>query len=230
MSEELTNNQPQNTEVVNPAENPVETTTPPTEENVENTTVPTETPSDYSNVNTADEASKVLESKGLDYTAFTEEFQANGDLSPESRAKLAEAGLTGEMVDAYIEGQKAIVQRHMEDIATVVGGVEQMAAVVEWAKNNLSAEEKKSIDAVHDPAVIKIILKDLENRMNDSEGYVPQAQLQGGAGESKGDYFESMAEVEDAINDPRYSKDPVYRAKVALKLTASREAGIIEIK
>ena len=104
-----------------------------------------------------------------------------------------------------------------------------MATVVEWAKNNLSAEEKKSIDAIHDPAVIKIILKDLENRMNDSEGYLPQ-QLQGGAGESRGNYFESMAEVEDAINDPRYSKDPVYRAKVAQKLTASREAGVIEIK
>ena len=39
-----------------------------------------------------------------------------------------------------------------------------------------------------------------------------------------------MTEVEEAINDPRYSKDPVYRAKVAQKLTASREAGILEIK
>ena len=66
--------------------------------------------------------------------------------------------------------------------------------------------------------------------MNDSEGYVPQAQLQGGAGENRGNYFESMAEVEEAINDPRYSKDPVYRAKVAQKLTASREAGVLEIK
>lgn len=232
MSEEL-NNQPQNNEVTNPAENNDANTQIEADKNLENTTVETketEKTNDYSDVNTAEQASAVLESKGFDYEALTEEFQANGDLLPETRTKLAAQGITGEILDTYIEGQKAIIQRHMEDISTVVGGMEQMAAVVEWAKNNLSAEEKKSIDAVHDPAVIKIILKDLENRMNDSEGYVPQAQLQGGAGEIRGNYFESMAEVEEAINDPRYSKDPVYRAKVAQKLTASREAGVLEIK
>lgn len=229
MSEELTN-QSQNNEVTNPAENNDANTQKEADKNLENTTAETEKTNDYSDVNTAEQASAVLESKGFDYEALTEEFQANGDLLPETRAKLAEQGITGEILDTYIEGQKAIIQRHMEDISTVVGGMEQMAAVVEWAKNNLSAEEKKSIDAVHDPAVIKIILKDLENRMNDSEGYVPQAQLQGGAGEIRGNYFESMAEVEEAINDPRYSKDPVYRAKVAQKLTASREAGVLEIK
>lgn len=232
MSEELTN-QPQNNEVTNPAENNDANTQKEADKNLENTTVETketEKTNDYSDVNTAEQASAVLESKGFDYEALTEEFQANGDLLPETRTKLAAQGITGEILDTYIEGQKAIIQRHMEDISTVVGGMEQMAAVVEWAKNNLSAEEKKSIDAVHDPAVIKIILKDLENRMNDSEGYVPQAQLQGGAGEIRGNYFESMAEVEEAINDPRYSKDPVYRAKVAQKLTASREAGVLEIK
>lgn len=229
MSEEL-NNQPQNNEVTNPAENNDANTQTEADKNLENTTAETEKTNDYSDVNTAEQASAVLESKGFDYEALTEEFQANGDLLPETRTKLAAQGITGEILDTYIEGQKAIIQRHMEDISTVVGGMEQMAAVVEWAKNNLSAEEKKSIDAVHDPAVIKIILKDLENRMNDSEGYVPQAQLQGGAGEIRGNYFESMAEVEEAINDPRYSKDPVYRAKVAQKLTASREAGVLEIK
>lgn len=232
MSEEL-NNQPQNNEVTNPAENNDANTQTEADKNLENTTVETketEKTNDYSDVNTAEQASAVLESKGFDYEALTEEFQANGDLLPETRTKLAAQGISGEILDTYIEGQKAIIQRHMEDISTVVGGMEQMAAVVEWAKNNLSAEEKKSIDAVHDPAVIKIILKDLENRMNDSEGYVPQAQLQGGAGEIRGNYFESMAEVEEAINDPRYSKDPVYRAKVAQKLTASREAGVLEIK
>lgn len=231
MSEELTN-QPQNTEVTNSAENPVTTEQTPPEDNLQNTTSsdPNTEVVDYSAVNTIEQASQVLESKGFDYDALTEEFQANGDLLPDTRAKLAKQGITGEILDNYIEGQKAIVQRHMEDISTVVGGMEQMATVVEWAKANLSEEEKKAIDAVHDPAVIKIILKDLDNRMKDSEGYIPQAQLQGGAGESRGNYFESMAEVEEAINDPRYSKDPVYRAKVAQKLTASREAGVIEIK
>ena len=231
MSEEITNNEPQATEVTNPVENPTDTQpTSQEEQNVEPTDTTKTEEEDYSSVDTVEKASEILESKGFEYKALTDEFQANGDLLPETREKLAKQGITGEMVDAFIEGQKAIVHNHMMDIASTVGGVEQMAAIVDWAKANLSEEEKKSIDAVHDPAVIKILLRDLERRMNENEGYVPQAQLQGGAGESKGNFFESMHEVEEAINDPRYSNDPVYRAKVAQKITASREAGVLEIK
>jgi hypothetical protein len=229
MSEELTNNEPQNTEVSNPAENEVDTTTETNVENVKDTTVEETTTTDYSNVNTREEASEVLESKGFDMQALSDEFQANGDLTPETRAKLAKQGFTQEIVDNFIQGQQLIVQRTMEDIASVVGGVEQMQTVVEWARANLPADVKASYDKIHDPVMIKVLLKDLERQMNDSEGYLPQ-QLQGGAGESRGNYFESMREVEDAINDPRYSSDPVYRAKVAQKLTASREAGVLEIK
>jgi hypothetical protein len=229
MSEELTNNEPQNTEVSNPAENEVDTATETNVENVKDTTVEETTTTDYSKVNTREEASEVLESKGFDMQALSDEFQANGDLTPETRAKLAKQGFTQEIVDNFIQGQQLIVQRTMEDIASVVGGVEQMQTVVEWARANLPADVKASYDKIHDPVMIKVLLKDLERQMNDSEGYLPQ-QLQGGAGESRGNYFESMHEVEEAINDPRYSSDPVYRAKVAQKLTASREAGVLEIK
>lgn len=229
MSEELTNNEPQNTEVSNPAENEVDTATETNVENVKDTTVEETTTTDYSKVNTREEASEVLESKGFDMQALSDEFQANGDLTPATRAKLAKQGFTQEIVDNFIQGQQLIVQRTMEDIASVVGGIEQMQTVVEWARANLPADVKASYDKIHDPVMIKVLLKDLERQMNDSEGYLPQ-QLQGGAGESRGNYFESMHEVEEAINDPRYSQDPAYRAKVAQKLTASREAGVLEIK
>ena len=227
MSEEL-NTQPQETEVINPVEN--ETITEETQ--VEETTTETTTTEteDYSKIEDAQKASEVLESKGFDMDALTEEFQATGDLSPATRAKLAAQGFTEEIVNNYITGQQLKVQKQIEDIASVVGGVEQMQAVIEWGRANLSPEIKAAYDKIHDPEVIKVLLKDIEKQMNDSEGYVPQMQLQGGAGEIEGDFFESMAEVEDAINDPRYSKDPVYRDKVARKLTASRAAGVIEIK
>ena len=234
MSEEIIDNQTLDNGVKENASNTAEDEHLEVNEEVQNQTVEeeqknTET-NDYSNVNTSEQASEILESKGFDYNALTEEFEANGDLLAETRAKLEKQGITKEIIDTYIEGQKAIIQRQMEDISTVVGGMENMSIVIEWAKNNLSDEEKQSIDAIHDPVIIKSILKDLENRMKTSEGYIPQVQLQGNAGGYKGNYFQSMAEVEEAINDPKYSKDPVYRAKIAQKITASREAGTIEIK
>ena len=112
MSEEL-NNQPQDNEVVNPAEESVKEQ-PTEEEKVEEkpTTEESEQPTDtddYSNVETPEQASEVLESKGFDYEALTEEFQANGDLLPETRTKLAAQGISGEILDTYIEGQKDCV-------------------------------------------------------------------------------------------------------------------------
>ena len=237
MSENVQNNEPQTSEVITPAEDtqtsPVDETNEfaktrdeqqPTDQSAAEDTV------DYSGIDTPEKATEILESKGIDYNALTEEYQANGDLSTETREKLEKLGFPKEAVDTYIEGQKVLVQKAMEDIASTVGGMDNMATIVEWAKANLSEAEKKAYDSIHEPVVLKVLLKDLEKRMNDEEGYIPQAQLQGGASEAPADYFESMHEVEEAINDPRYSSDPVYRSKIARKITASREAGVLEIK
>ena len=240
MSENLQDNIPQSVEDTDAAENttPSQTTEIDTNE-PEGTTEqqPTEQIEeekkdevDYSTIETSEQASEFLKGKGLDYDEFSKEFQASGALSSETLKKLTDLGIPEPVINKFIEGQKVLVQKAWEDIASTVGGMNKMAEIIDWAKTNLSAEEKKAYDSVHEPAVLKVLLKDLEKRMKDEEGYIPQYQLQGSAGENIGNYFESMAEVEEAINNPKYSNDPVYRSKVAKKITASREAGVLEIK
>jgi hypothetical protein len=45
--------------------------------------------------------------------------------------------------------------------------------------------------------------------------------LTGKAPSTKGDQFKSQAQVIEAMNDPRYEKDPAYRKEVADKLERS---------
>lgn len=203
---------------------PQEETQPPIEKKEEET-------EPLNNVNTNDDTqvAEVLNHKGFDLNKLQEEFDANGDITEETRKELAKVGITKEILDSYIEGRYAIVEKQMNEIAESVGGREQFDTIINWAKANLSDEEKAVYMGFSTPASIKIAVRDLKNRMENSDGIVPQ-QLQGGSDSASGDYFQSMAEVEDAINDERYSKDEVYRNKVAQKISASREAGYLELK
>jgi hypothetical protein len=240
MSEELNNQQPpQENEEVNSSAAAENQETPPesNQQNKQSEQITEqkpqekaqEEPQDYSNVTEVEDASNILKGKGINYDELQTEFNERGELSEETFKKLEEAGISRDIANAYIEGRKAVVEKTWDDIASVVGGREQMNMIVEWARNNLSQEEKESIDAVRDPNLIKIILQNLNNRMTDKEGILPQP-IQGGGGDDSGNYFRSMAEVEEAINDPKYAKDEVYRNEVARKISASREAGVLELK
>lgn len=236
MSEEEQINQqpPQDTEEVNSPEDNQETTdttvatpeetqeTPPVEKKEETT---------IENINQEDDTqvAEMLNHKGFDLNKLQDEFDQYGDITEETRKELAKVGITGDILDSYIEGRMAVVEKTMTEIANSIGGQETFDSIVNWARANLSEEEKAAYSATQDPIMIKAILRDLKNRMENSDGIIPQ-QITGSESGAGGDYFQSMAEVEEAINDPKYAKDEVYRQKVARKITASREAGILEIK
>jgi hypothetical protein len=183
---------------------------------------------DYNNIIDAQSAQTALKQEGFDYTKLQTEYMSSGDISKETRAELAKHGFNEQAVNNFIAGQQALVEKQMTDIAQVVGGVEEMSTVIEWAKTNLSEDEKKEIDSIHDPASIKFILKGLKAQMDEKEGKIPN-QITGNAGQTPSDLFESMAEVEEAISDPKYSKDEVYREKIRQKITASKNAGKINL-
>ena len=175
---------------------------------------------------TVDKATNVLKDKGFDYAELQKEFNEKGEISKETKEKLAEVGITEEIVDNYVEGQKARVERELDELAVCVGGRAIMNQVIQWAAANISDEEKASINKITDANVMKVYLKDLKNRMEEKEGKVPETQLNGEGGKPAVEMFESQAQMFEAIKDPRYKKDEVYRAKVMKKIQASREAGI----
>lgn len=173
----------------------------------------------------AEKAKEVLETKGFDYAQLQEEYNMSGEISRETRVKLTEVGITDEILDNYIEGQKAKVEKELDSISECIGGREQFNNVIKWAGENLEQAEIESINAVRDVNVMKIILKDLKERMEDKEGITPE-YTKGEGGKPKADIFESQAQMMEAIRDKKYQKDTAYRQKIMTKIQASREAGI----
>lgn len=182
------------------------------------------TPEQIAAVDSPEKAAAVIKEFNFDYNELQAEFNTNGDITKETRAKLAEAGISGEMVDNFIAGQKARVERDLNYLANEFGGMENFQQLCVWATKNLSEEEVASINSIRDVNVIKMVMGDVKRRMEEKEGVLPQFTRGGGASTSS-DLYESKAQVIADMQSKEYKTDEVFRAKVAKKLKASTEAG-----
>ncbi len=172
--------------------------------------------------NAAEAEAKATE-LGIDFNAYATEYAANGELSAASYEAIAKAGVPKEMVDAYIAGQEAQAQQLANSVYAEVGGAEAYGEMVQWAATNMSKAEVTAFNRVMDTGdldSIKLAITGLQSRYKSAVGEEPKL-LNGGNGNSGGDAFRSTAEITAAMSDPRYAKDPAYRADVQEKIGRS---------
>lgn len=170
----------------------------------------------------AEEVAELLDSNGLDFNTFLEEYAETGELSADAYAALEEIGLSESMVDSWIEGQNAIAAQTTAEMQSIVGGDEAYTDMVTWAAENLPPEEVEAYNATmetQDANIIRFAIQGLYSRYRSE---AEPSLMQGGTGAvSTGGKFESTAELTAAMSDPRYAKDPAYRQTVADKLAKS---------
>jgi hypothetical protein len=181
----------------------------------------TEEPAKDPNTATEEDADKALSAAGLDLNEFSQEFDAKGELSPESYEKLAKAGYPQAVVDQYIAGQQALAQQFTAQVFSVAGGEDAYTEMVTWAKTNMSAAEVEAYNKAVSGGLeeAKLAVSGLRAKFEGAVGSEPNL-LQGGKA-AAADVFESTAQVTTAMRDKRYSTDPAYRAQVQAKLQRS---------
>ena len=156
-------------------------------------------------------------------TKFYTEYSQNGELSEKSYNELSKMGLDKNLVDGYIAGQQAIANSEVKMIHDTVGGEENYSKVIEYAKNNLTEAEQNAFNETLDTGSIeqvKFAVQAIANRAGVS-GEQPMQMINGDTNDVSIDVFESVAQVTEAMNDPRYANDPAYRKQVELKLAKS---------
>ena len=102
-----------------------------------------------------------------------------------------------------------------------VGGEEQFQAMVEWAKANLSKAEIEAYNRAvesNDLTVVENAVLSLAYRYQREVGRDPKLL---GGGNASGSGFQSVAQLIEAMKDPRYEKDPAYRREVEQRLARS---------
>ena len=175
-------------------------------------------------------ATEALKVAGLDMTEFSTEFAKDGKLGDESYKKLAEAGFPKEVVDTYIAGlqaanteAKVLADNTVKEVQQIAGGEAQFKSLLSWAVQNLSKEEQDAYDSMvstTNVAQAKAAVEWLKAKYEAKEGSEPK--LVHGTEKAGEAVFRSAAEVTAAMKDPKYKKDPAYRAEVASKLARSK--------
>jgi hypothetical protein len=155
--------------------------------------------------------------------SYSEEFLRDGKLSDQSYAELASLGVDRSLVDAYVAGQQALVERQAETIYSTVGGREAYGRMVSWASENLSKDEISAFNdvvATGDLKQINLAVAGINSRMK-SATHSPSLIQGKSAGKSASGAFRSTAELVAAMRDPRYQADPAYRADIETRLSIS---------
>lgn len=161
------------------------------------------------------------------FQEFTKEFNETGDVSEESRQNIVDTmNLPREMVDGYIEGQRAVMDAHFNNIYGEVGGEEQYNEMLSWATENLPEGEQ---DAFNNAVMngntdqMNFAIKSLAARWKSNGGGAAPAPLIQGSTSASGASggFRSLAELTAAMKDPRYAKDKAYRNDIETRLSNS---------
>ena len=165
-----------------------------------------------------------LESYGLDYQKFEDEFNETGGLSDAAYKALEEAGIPSEMVDNYLEGQLAMAEQIESSVYDSVGGQENYQAMTEWASDNLNEYEVDAFNHMMesgDSNLVNFAVQGLASRfMLENQSTEPNL-ISGSGGQSFGGRYESVQQLTTAMSDPRYHSDPAYRREVTDRLSRS---------
>ena len=210
---------------------PNDTDTPEstTEEETQETTTEVETPVEDNPVETQKETEKVikeeLETKGLSFDEFAEEYQSTGTLSPESINKLEQAGYPKAMVDAYIAGLEAQANKFVDTVKSYADG--KWDNIVELVKT----QGQEAIDGFNatlntgNLSQIKLMINGLLAQHKTQFGTSNPLVTGMPTATTNQAGFTSKQEMVTAMADKRYGRDMSYTKEVQTKVKMSNIFG-----
>ena len=176
-----------------------------------------------------DGLASVLEEVGIDAQDITQRFTDTGEISEDDYSKLGEAGFSKQVVDTYLDGLRGVGEgdeiptQQIQNIKDSVGGDESYEQMANWCQENLSEQEVKAFDKITETAdapVIQLAVEGLYSRYQNAMGVEPDL-VTGRPAASGPRPFQSSAEVQAAVNDPRYGKDVAYTQSVYARYEGS---------
>ena len=118
---------------------------------------------------------------------------------------------------------ETLSEAQAQELMDMVGGDKAYKSMLDWASDNFSKEEVEMYDGVMEsgnPNAIFFAVQALQARYNDAVGSDGQL-LTGRGAQNTDDSFKSQAELVAAMSDPRYDRDPAYRADLMRRLENS---------
>lgn len=164
-----------------------------------------------------------------DLTEFIEDYSTNGKLSEESYKKLKAMGISKQVADSYIAGQKALVDSTVAKTYESVGGKETYDAMISWAKENLTEAQKQGFNkqlATGDADVMAMAIDGLFSKYREANKQPIRIKGDAVAPQATNVYNDRTEHLK-ATSNRLYGNDVKYTAMVDRKYLASLQAGTI---
>jgi hypothetical protein len=159
------------------------------------------------------------------FADFSKEYSEKGQLSDNSFKKLTEMGYPREVVEAYIEGQRAVAEKSTSGLLNEIGGQDNFVAMRDWAAATVPENELNAYNAMLEgsPEHAAIAVKGMFARYQAAQGgnFKQPKLLSGSQTGGSVAAYRSTAEVTRAMSDPKYKTDPAYRKEVEQRLASS---------
>ncbi len=168
-------------------------------------------------IDTPAEVPEVKIGEGLDQYARA---VAAGDRAASQKIaqSLLTAGVTRVTLEMQFNSVRNLQASKRAEVIGYAGGEQAAEAMKVWVANNLQPEEADQYRAALGGDNWKMAIDSLKSRM----GTTPAINMDGGSGpDGSAAGFASIQEQTAAMRDPRYRKDPAYRAQVISRVAAS---------
>ena len=161
-----------------------------------------------------------LKAKGIDFNALAKEFDENGELSQQSLQALEKAGYPKAVVDAYIAGLEATVNKFVSTVKSFAGGDKGYEELARY----LQTQPKEVIDGFNAAIEsgnlnqIKLTINGIKANMRANYGTSNPTIMSGQQGATLTTGYTSQEEMIKDMSDPRYQKDAKFTREVMRKV------------
>lgn len=170
---------------------------------------------------------QALAAAGLSFEAIDAEYQASGEVSADTMAKLV-ANFGQSVVDNYFSGLKAqeanLSSAYNDAVYGAVGGQEQYGAMVQWAAANASPEQIAEFNAAvnsGDRVKATLAAKVMYGSFTENGGKAPNLVNGGKTSTAAEQGYASIEQMGKDLNSTQYREDPAFRRQVDAKVEAS---------
>ncbi len=175
---------------------------------------PTETPEDGAEAPEEGEGSN----------KYLDEFYKTGELSEDSYKELEEQGVTKEQVDDKLDYERYKQQKATNEMAEVVGGIDNYSAMEKWATDTISEEDRTSFVTEFQKSgklAREALLKNLYSDYTKANEGVDVIHTNESQYSPKKGYM-SEHEFQEDLADKRYGTDRSYTKAVEQKMAKTK--------
>lgn len=173
---------------------------------------------------TEDAAREAVKQAGLDFNKLSEKYWEAGTIDESDYQALEAKGIPKTMVDQFIAGQEAILNATRSEVFNTVGGEARYDAMREWAANTFDGAEIDAFNRAVNSGqkdLAMFAVKGLKARYDAEQGFEPRTVVTGSSTSSTGEVYESIAQMQTDMSNPKYKTDPAFRKMVERKLSRS---------